>query len=84
MDTDLFPQEGLVNVCNANKITNIKPLLFVHRNQGEEHENSLVVISIEANMNDYLQNRNTGKLVEGSKKYKEVETTWSFTLENGA
>jgi hypothetical protein len=63
LDTDLFPQEGLVNVCNVKKITNIKPLLFVHRNQGEEHENSLVV---------------------GSKKCKEVETTWSFTLKNGA
>ena len=34
-------------------------------------------------MKDYLQDRATGKVVEGSKRYKAVETVWSFTLENG-
>ncbi|MGF1733486.1 hypothetical protein [Photobacterium kasasachensis] len=32
---------------------------------------------------DYLQDRESGKVVEGSKKYKVVETIWSFTLEDG-
>jgi len=81
---DKWKKEGLVNICDVKKITNIKPLLFVHRNQGDEHEDSMVVISIEAKMKDYLQNIKTEKIVEGSKKYKEVETVWSFTLENGA
>lgn len=76
-------QEGLVNVCVVKKITNIKPLLFVHRNQGAEHEDSMVVISIEAKMKDYLQERESGKAVEGSKRFKEVETVWTFTLEDG-
>ena len=75
--------EGLINICDVKKISHIKPLLFVHRNQGEEHENSMVVLSIEANMKDYLQDRTTGKVVEGSKRYKEVETIWSFTMEDG-
>lgn len=78
-----WKKEGLVNICDVKKITNIKPLLFVHRNQGKAHEDSMVVISIEARMKDYLQDRNTGKVVEGSKNYKEVETIWSFTLDNG-
>ncbi len=43
----------------------------------------MVVISISAKMKDYLQDRESGKVVEGSKKYKVVETIWSFTLENG-
>ena len=81
---DRWKKEGLVNVCDVKNITKIKPLLFVHRNQGEAHEDSMVVISIQARMNDYLQDRATGKVVEGSKRYKEVETVWSFTLENGA
>ena len=81
---DKWKKEGLVNICDVKKITNIKPLLFVHRNQGEEHEDSMVVISIEAKMKDYLQDIKTKKIVEGSKQYKEVETVWSFTLENGA
>lgn len=80
---DRWKKEGLVNICDVKNITKIKPLLFVHRNQGEEHEDSMVVISIEAKMRDYLQDRATGKVVEGSKRYKEVETVWSFTLENG-
>lgn len=78
-----WKREGLVNICNVKKITNIKPLLFVHRNQGREHEDSMVVVSIEAMMRDFLQNRTSGEVVEGSKRFKEVETIWSFTLENG-
>lgn len=80
---DRWKEEGLVNICDVKKITKIKPLLFVHRNQGGEHEDSMVVISISAKMKDYLEERATGKVVEGSKRYKEVETIWSLTLENG-
>lgn len=80
---DKWRTEGLENVCDVKKITDIKPLLFVHRNCANEHEDSMVVISITANMQDYLQERSAGKIVEGSKKYKEVETVWSFTLESG-
>lgn len=80
---DRWKREGLVNICDVKNISKVKPLLFVHRNQGDEHEDSMVVISIEARMKDYLQDRTTGKVVEGSKRYKEVETIWSFTLENG-
>ena len=75
--------EGLVNVCDIKKITHIKPLLFVHRNQGTAHEDSMIVISIGAKVQDYSKNIQTGKIVEGSKKYKEVETFWSFTMDNG-
>lgn len=78
-----WKKEGLQNICDVKKITNIKPLLFVHRNHGNEHEDSIVVISIEARMRDYLKNRNSEKVVMGSKRYKEVETVWSFTMDNG-
>jgi hypothetical protein len=80
---DRWKKEGLVNICHVKKITGIKPLLFVHRNQGSEHDDSMVVISIQAKMKDYLQERKSGKVVEGSKRFKEIETIWSFTLQNG-
>lgn len=80
---DRWEQEGLVNVCEVKKLTDIKPLLFVHRNSGAEHEDSMLIISITAKMRDYLAQRDGGKVVEGSKKLKEVETIWSFTMENG-
>lgn len=78
-----WKREGLVNVCDVKRIGHIKPILFVHRNQGKEHESSMVVVSIDAHMQDFLQDRNTGKVVEGSKKFKDVETIWSFTMDNG-
>ena len=80
---DRWKREGLVNICDVKRIIRIKPLLFVHRNQGQEHENSMVVVSIEAYMKDYLQDRKTEKVVEGSKRFKNVETIWSFTMEDG-
>lgn len=79
-----WQKEGLVNICEVKKITDLKPLLFVHRNHADNHEDSLVVVSITANMQDYLAERESGKVVEGSKKFKEVETVWSLTMENGA
>jgi hypothetical protein len=80
---DKWKKAGLVNICEVKKITNIKPLLFVHRNKGAEHEDSMIAISIEAKMTDYLENRATGEVVEGSKNLKEVERVWTFTLQNG-
>jgi hypothetical protein len=78
-----WKKQNLVNICNVKKITGIRPILFVHRNHGSEHEDSMLVISIKAKMNDYLQHRENGKVVEGSKKIRVIETLWSFTLENG-
>lgn len=82
---DKWKSQGLVNVCDVRRVNNVKPLLFVHRNNYErEHEGSTLVISISAKMSDYLEDRSTGKVVEGSKNFKDVERIWSFTLENGA
>ncbi|WP_200875039.1 Tim44 domain-containing protein [Methylomarinum vadi] len=78
-----WKKEGLINISDVKKILNIKPLLFVHRNHNAEHNDSLLVVSITAKMKDFLQNRKTGKVVEGSKRYKEVETVWTLTLEDG-
>ena len=54
----------------------------MHRNHGQEHEDPVVKISSEANIEDWLKERNTEKIVEGSRGYKEIETIWSSTLEN--
>jgi|GEM_PF-3657415 len=65
-----WQREGLVNICDVKNINHIKPLLFVHRNQGAEHEDSMVVLSIKAKMQDYLQEQATGKVIEGSKNIR--------------
>ena len=43
----------------------------------------MVVIAFEAKMKDYLLNRSSGKVVEGSKRFKDVETIWSFIMDDG-
>jgi hypothetical protein len=45
---------------------------------------SRVVVGVSANMEDYLEERASGKLVEGKKGYQDVESVWSFELQNGA
>ncbi len=78
-----WEKAGLVNLCTVKRISDIKPLFFIHRDDGASHEGSLLAISITATMQDYLAERVTGKVVEGSKKFKLVETIWSFTLTDG-
>jgi predicted lipid-binding transport protein (Tim44 family) len=80
---DRWEREGLRNVCNVKSVKNLRPLLFAHRNDGAEHEGSMVVVSIDAHLQDWLEERATGKVVEGSKTWKDVETLWTFTLEDG-
>ncbi|TLN03900.1 hypothetical protein FDZ73_05995 [bacterium] len=61
----------------------IRPLLFIPRNDAAPHEGSIIAISITAHMQDYLSSRDSGKVVEADKKWKDVETIWTFTLQNG-
>lgn len=80
---DKQQETGLVHVCNIREIKAIRPLFFEHRNACGEHEQSLVVISITANMQDYLLQRDTGKVARGNQRFREVESVWSFTMEGG-
>ena len=79
-----WQEEGLVNICKVKKINYIRPVLFVHRNDhGETHEGSMIMIAIEARMKDYLQERHTSKVVEGSKRFKDIETVWTLIIDHG-
>ena len=78
-----WKSQGVKNICDVKKLTKIQPILFQHKNHLNNHEDSKFVVSMTANMNDYLENVKTGEIVEGSKKYKEVKTIWMFTLEEG-
>jgi hypothetical protein len=80
---DRWHREGLRNVCAVKKIRSIRPLLFIHRNDDAAHEGSLLVVSITANMQDFLVHRETDRVVEGDRKFKDHETIWTFTLVEG-
>lgn len=80
---DDWKSKGLKNVCEVKKINSIKPILFSHRNTEVAHEDSVLIALIDAEMKDYLENIQTGEVVEGSKKLKDVETVWSLIMEDG-
>jgi hypothetical protein len=80
---DRWEREGLTNHCEVKRVKSIRPLLFVHRNDAGPHEGSLVAVSITATMQDYLARRDSGEVVEGDTKWKEVETIWSFRWDDG-
>lgn len=80
---DRWQRDGLVNVCNLRELKSIDPVLFAHRNDGRAHDGSIVVMTVVANMQDYLARRDSGEIVEGVKDYRDVVTTWTLTLTDG-
>ncbi|MEE9319566.1 MAG: hypothetical protein V3U76_03890 [Granulosicoccus sp.] len=80
---DRCKREGLINVCRVKYISKLRPLLFIHRNAGCDHGNSVVIISITAKMQDYMIRQCSDQVVAGSLKWKSVESTWTLTMTNG-
>lgn len=80
---DQWERDGLVNHCRVKSVGVIKPLFVRYRNEDGVLDGSRVVVSISANMEDYLAERQSGKVVEGKKGYANVETIWTFVHENG-
>jgi hypothetical protein len=79
-----WERDGLVNHCRVKSISKIRPL-FVSYCAGEDGsgEGSRLVVSITANMEDYLAVRETGKIVEGKKGYADTEHVWTFIMQKG-
>ena len=80
---DKWKKQGLKNHCEVGRFVRIRPVLFVHRNDGAPHEGSKLVVAITAKLKDYLINRDTDQIVEGYPDFQNVRTVWSFTLMNG-
>jgi hypothetical protein len=78
---DRWERDGLVNHCRVKNIKGIKPLFVRRAGNAHSIEGSRVVVLISADMEDYLAERATGKIVEGKKGYAEVETVWTFLYE---
>ncbi|MGD9366016.1 MAG: hypothetical protein PVH87_09985 [Desulfobacteraceae bacterium] len=81
---DRWERDGLVNICEVDKINYIKPILFSFRcDEKKPGEGSELAVLIEAHMTDYLERKSDSKVMEGSRKKKDVERVWSFTYTNG-
>ncbi len=81
---DRWERDGLENICQVEGIGSMKPIMFTFRgDEGTPGEGSELAVLISARMKDYLERKSDGKLVEGSRKKKEVERIWCFTYERG-
>lgn len=81
-----WKNDGLKNICEVKRIEDISPILFLHRNDKEEHNGSKLVTSIKAYMKDYLvryEDDEEIELIEGYRDFNYVNTIWTFTLING-
>jgi len=79
-----WERDGLVNHCRVKSIGKIRPLfLRYEQNENGTSNGSRLVVSITANMEDYLAERATGKIVEGAKGYEDTEHVWTFDLRDG-
>lgn len=77
-----WAKEGLINHCRIKKISDISPLFLACRGDEKTPTGSRLVVSITAKIEDYLAKRETGEIVEGRKGFNDVETIWTFVIQN--
>jgi hypothetical protein len=80
---DRWAEEGLVNVCRVRKVGAVHPLHVRYQNFDGTPNGSRVVVSISADMEDYLMERDSQRVVEGKKGYTDAEFMWTFAFERG-
>ena len=79
-----WERDELVNQCRVKGISRIRPLYLKFENDEDGYgDGSRLVISITAKMEDYLEEKSTGKIVEGAKGYSDTEHVWTFILQKG-
>jgi hypothetical protein len=83
LQLDEWARRGVENICHVVKVTSIEPI-FVQHNEADDGEGSRLVMTINARVVDYLQEKNTGKVVQGDKSEGELESIWTFLWQNGA
>lgn len=77
-----WEEEGLVNICRVREVNEVKPIL-VKATQEPNFENSRVSFSISAEIEDYLKERDSDRIVQGAKGFDDEESIWTFVLQNG-
>ncbi len=79
---DKWKEINLENICNVKRINSISPLHMRITNE-PDYEGSRIMFKIDANMEDYLRNRDSRRVVEGKEGFRDNETVWTLVLANG-
>jgi len=79
---DEWKRKNLRNVSKLKSLGKIKPLHLEITDQ-ENLEGSRIALSIEADVEDYLIERDTNKVVEGKRGVQEIEKVWILEYTDG-
>ena len=79
---DKWKKENLYNVCKLESISSIKPL-YIEISNNKTFEGSKIAFSITANIEDYLINRDTKKVVQGKKGFDDETKIWIMEYTDG-
>jgi hypothetical protein len=79
---DEWKKENLKNVCKVDGIKSVKPL-YLEISEEENLEGSRIAFLITANIMDYLKDKDTNKIVQGSNKFDDEEKIWIMEYTNG-
>tara|TARA_R110000868_G_scaffold5480_8_gene33025 strand:- start:3876 stop:4529 length:654 start_codon:yes stop_codon:yes gene_type:complete len=79
---DEWKKENLVNVCKVDGIKSVKPL-YLEITDEANLEGSRIAFLITANIMDYLKNKDTNKIVQGSSKFDDEEKIWVMEYTDG-
>ncbi len=79
---DRWKSENLKNICRLQSISKIKPLYLEISNE-DNYEGSKVAFIINANIEDYLIDRDTRKVVEGKSGFSDEENIWIMEYTEG-
>lgn len=74
--------EGIKHRDQPSTIKYLSPILLRHTGQPGA-EDSIVVVNIKANVEDYFEDANTGEMLEGKKGFQNIEDFWTFQLIQG-
>ncbi len=77
-----WEEQGLENICRVREINSLKPI-HIKATNNPNFEGSRVTFLIDADMEDYLKKRDSDQIVEGKKGFNDVETIWTFVLNDG-
>lgn len=72
---DEWKRKKIKNICHLKEIIKVKPL-HLEITDKNNLEGSRIAFAITSNIEDYLINRETGKVVYGKKGYQEEEKIW--------
>jgi cell division protein FtsL len=79
---DRWEKQNLKNHCSVKTIRSVKPV-YLELSDENDLEGSRIAFIIDAIISDYLVDKDTKKVVEGSRKYGDEKKIWIMEYSNG-